>query len=123
MTKILERALQIKYRNLFTEDIEISCEDGWYDLIDTLSCCIENYRDTEGYELVLVTCIKEKFGGLRYYCETDDNCVKGMIKICELLSYRICEKCGWSATPVNVRGTMKTYCIRCRGRNNEEKEQ
>ena len=44
-----------------------------------------------GFEIVQV---KEKFGGLRFYCHGGTEEVHGAIHFAEQLSYRICEECG-----------------------------
>ena len=41
-----------------------------------------------------ITQIKEKFGGLRFYCEGADDNIYGMIDMAEGMSVRICEVCG-----------------------------
>jgi hypothetical protein len=87
---------------------------GWYNLIYTLTNCIdrrlEHLNKDGGNRKVIIAQIKEKFGGLRYYADGDiDEQMDGMIDFAESLSYTICEECG---APGKLRsgGWMRTLC-------------
>jgi hypothetical protein len=87
---------------------------GWYNLIYTLTNCIdrrlEHLNKDGGNRKVVIEQIKEKFGGLRYYADGDvDEQMAGMIDFAESLSYTICEECG---APGKLRsgGWMRTLC-------------
>ena len=87
---------------------------GWYNLIYTLTNCIdrrlEHLNKDGGNRKVIIAQIKEKFGGLRYYADGDiDEQMDGMIDFAESLSYTICEECG---APGKLRGGgwMRTLC-------------
>ena len=87
---------------------------GWYNLIYTLTNCIdrrlEHLNKDGGNRKVIIAQIKEKFGGLRYYADGDiDEQMDGMIDFAESLSYTICEDCG---APGKLRsgGWMRTLC-------------
>ena len=80
-----------KYPSLFkNESFYFECGNGWYDLIDVL-CSIIERRATPDTD---ITQIKEKFGGLRFYCHGVDDYCYGMIDFAEKISTRICEECG-----------------------------
>jgi hypothetical protein len=87
---------------------------GWYNLIYTLTNCIdrrlEHLNKDGGNRKVIIAQIKEKFGGLRYYADGDiDEQMDGMIDFAESLSYTICEECG---APGKLRsgGWIRTLC-------------
>ena len=87
---------------------------GWYNLIYTLTNCIDNHvewknkRDKTDEKLHIAQ-IKEKFGGLRYYIDGGDETIYGMIRLAESLSFTICEECGESGK-LRSGGWMKTLC-------------
>lgn len=43
------------------------CGDGWYDLIETLCACLAQDVDASAVDPILITQVKQKFGGLRVY--------------------------------------------------------
>jgi len=123
MNAILSKSLRLRYLNLLGCNISITCGDGWYDLIDILCCGIEHYQDSAGVSLVSIKEIKECHGGLVYVSATEDPFILGMINHCQLMSYRVCERCGWRAIPSALDLGMKTYCENCIGtRRTSEKE-
>lgn len=107
------------------------CGDGWYTLVDTLCSSIqfavENEKKRldlkkedgetvtdENYEAASVTIaqVKEKFGGLRFYVYGGDEYVRGMIRLAEAMSYKICEKCG-NPGKLNNDGWSRVLCDNC----------
>lgn len=56
--------------------------------------------------------VKEKFGGLRFYAECDDERQARLINTAEDRSYSICEQCGAAGKACNAPGTswIKTLC-------------
>ena len=116
----------------------IDCGDGWYWLLDQLCDAIQNYCNSknegirtrnearkEGKEVyggkeaeeewqVEAVQVKEKFAGLRFYINSADDEVYGMIGLAEHMSYHICEDCG---TTENVKtrgkGWIYTLCDKC----------
>ena len=63
----------------------IACGDGWYDIIDTLCHCIQKY--TEFKDIKIEACqVKSKFGGLRFYTNSEDPYICGMIRMAEAMS-------------------------------------
>lgn len=106
MKKELEEKLIKKYNKLFFyEDSEftlfrnkIECGDGWYNIIEKLCYDIQSYVDCNIDHSILeqpkVVQVKEKFGGLRFYCHDCDQYIRGIISVAESSSYKICEVCG-----------------------------
>ena len=81
------------------------CGDGWYDILDTLCGQIqrhidwkqeqkEKYNRGEGCSQVVVTQVKEKFGGLRFYYDGGDDVIDGMVRMAESWAMHTCETCG-----------------------------
>ncbi len=76
-----------------TLDYGISCGEGWFVLLDTLSALIVERASARNLT-VQVLQVKEKFGGLRFYLRGHDRYISGLIGAAESLAYRHCEKCG-----------------------------
>jgi hypothetical protein len=113
----------------------IQCNDGWYDLLDSLCyrisvhCTAQNTRyivETDKYEFVLegdpeymqvvAAQIKEKMGELRFYTDGGDATTEGMIQMAEQMSTRICELCGSPAKTSRDSGWWHTTCDACNKR-------
>lgn len=82
---------------------------GWTNLVDALHT--ELYTLNPNY---LVLQVKEKFGGLRYYCTfpntTVDKQMMDIIARAERLSYDICDECGG---PGELRVKNFWYSTKC----------
>lgn len=122
MRQELDEALCAKYPKLFAQRHlpttqtcmcwGFECGDGWYDLIDRLCGCIQSYIDNNQHkniQQVVVTQVKEKFGGLRFYYDGGDDLIFGMTWFAQSLSYTICEECGAKGKP-NKGGWIRTTC-------------
>ena len=90
--------------------------DGWFWLIDNLCKTIQEYIDNNTrVKQVEVAQVKEKFGGLRFYTNGNDELISGMIWLAESLSYHICEKCGSTEGKlINNKGWYRTLCNKCK---------
>jgi len=95
----------------------ISCDAGWYPLITELGAKLAaidpNY---------VVHQIKEKYGALRFYAETEAEGPRGerfdeLIEAAQKRSEHICEQCGTSGAALRASreplGLMKTLCAQC----------
>ena len=119
----------------------IQCNDGWYDLLDTLChtmqrwCDGENTRyitETDKYEFVVegdpeyvqvvASQVKEKLGELRFYVDGGDATTQGIIQMAENMSSRICELCGSPAKTSRDSGWMHTTCDSCNKRIRLERQ-
>jgi hypothetical protein len=120
MKELLEKQLVEKYPLIFSQRCDISCGDGWYQLIDTLCGIIQGHihsverqrtwaltknmtirpDDTDPYDVpepvvqVIAQQIKEKFGTLRFYTTGGDSYIHGAIQMADTMSEHICEECG-----------------------------
>ena len=119
----------------------IQCNDGWYDLLDSLCyrisihCTAQNTRyivETDKYEFVVegdpeymqvvAAQIKEKMGELRFYVDGGDATTEGMIQMAEQMSTRICELCGSPAKTSRDSGWLHTTCDACNKRIRLERQ-
>lgn len=83
--------------------------EGWHHLIRDLENILNdldpNYRLHQ---------VKEKFGGLRYYADTqvEENLTAFMsaVSVYEDQSFKICEVCGEPGQCVGSKGWIKTLC-------------
>jgi hypothetical protein len=90
---------------------------GWWPIIESLCANIQGRidwwnknRETRPIiEQVVVTQVKEKFGGLRFYYDGGDEYIRGMVTMAEEWADRHCEECG---KPGQKRsgGWIKTLC-------------
>lgn len=79
--------------------------DGWIDLVGQL---IRDIIET-GDEWKIAQ-IKSKFGGLRFYVETESDAVRSLIRQAEIESGRLCEECGAPAKTQSVHRWVVTLC-------------
>ena len=111
----LENKLFEKYPKLFADKLcwGIECGDGWFWLIDELCDCIQKYIDDIGIDQVEVVQVKEKFGTLRFYVNSSNRLIDGMIWFAEALSYKTCEVCGSVENIRHTKGWIRTLCGDC----------
>jgi hypothetical protein len=119
----------------------IQCNDGWYNIIDSLCfkiqyhCNVANTRyipETDKYEFVLendpeyvqvvAAQVKEKMGTLRFYVDGGDATTEGIIQMAEAMSSRICELCGSPAKTSRDSGWFHTTCDACNKRIRLERQ-
>jgi hypothetical protein len=119
----------------------IQCNDGWYDIIDSLCfkiqyhCNVANTRyipETDKYEFILegdpeyvqvvAAQVKEKMGTLRFYVDGGDATTEGIIQMAEAMSSRICELCGSPAKTSGDSGWWHTTCDACNKRIRLERQ-
>jgi len=86
----------------------LSIDEGWYAIVLELDRQLAEIDPA--YEIHQV---KEKFGGLRYYCSLDfDERARSLIRAAEVQASITCEKCG---SPGSLQGVnwLKTLCEGC----------
>lgn len=125
MDKKLEKKLMdefpfMEFKSLYTGEktgvpVSCSCSDGWYKLIHDLCKEIEelykkNNRDSDE---IIVQQVKEKYGGLRFYCTNYIDGVKDIVSKYEDLSCETCEICGREGHSVCLHGWYMTLCDSC----------
>ena len=132
MKKELQEKIINKYPDLFvdySDDPAESClawglvvDDGWYQLVDNLCNTIEQYlNDNPKVEKVAILQVKEKFGTLRFFYSGGDDFIRGLVCMAEIMSSKICEKCGTNQNVelISDTGWLTTLCINC---TNDRKE-
>lgn len=125
MTPELDAKLVAKYPKIFADRNAsmqetamcwgFSCNDGWYWLIDELCAVLQWDTDKNGQPQVVATQVKEKFGTLRFYTQGENDGQRGMIRLAQSMSARICECCGSTRDVEETEiGWVKTLCGECR---------
>lgn len=66
---------------------------------------------------VKCTQIKEKFGGLRFYCNNEDDYVSGLIAYATHLCHNRCENCGSTEELGQTEGWISIICSKCADTN------
>ena len=98
---------------IFSHLQEISCSNGWYNLLYSLCNTIEfhlkDLPEEERNQMYAVQ-IKSKFGGLRFYCNKTTPFMDGAITVAEELTNHVCEICGSFGGHKNVNGWYATLC-------------
>ena len=130
MNKDLEKKLVEKFPIIFEEMYGnpketcmawgIECDDGWYNIIETL-CYLIDSEVKEGCPEVVALQIKEKFGGLRFYYRGGNDITDAYVEFAEGMSYRTCEYCGKPGKETKG-GWIKTLCEGCVVINNKGTE-
>jgi rubrerythrin len=89
------------------------CGDGWNSIVQPLQDEVQRLGGT-------VRQIKEKFGGLRFYCslpkkisENKRHAFRRRVEQAEEASFRVCETCGAPGELVNHKGYLFTACPAC----------
>jgi hypothetical protein len=92
----------------------MECASGWNHLIKPLFEYIEQYnQDKEDDKKIVVTQVKEKFGGLRFYTNFATQELHDMISKAEEESYETCEFCGTKENVGHTSGWITTCCRKC----------
>jgi hypothetical protein len=92
----------------------IECEEGWKDLYQPIIDWIGKYNEEHPEDIINITQIKEKFGGLRFYVDKYPKELEDMIINAESMSYYVCERCGTRENVgLTVGGWYRTICLDC----------
>jgi len=123
------KRMEETYPKMFSEPYGGFCiGEGWWHIIEALCANIQSHinwvnesrerllKDNQ-YDNVIpdyvkqvkVQQVKEKFGGLRFYCQGGDAQVQGMISMAESIASRTCETCGDIGTR-RTGGWVRTLC-------------
>lgn len=85
------------------EQAKYSVDKGWHGLLEIL------FSELEKYPNVVVSQVKEKFGGLRIYTNPMNDEFELIVASLERDSYTICETCG-KAGKLRSGDWMRTLC-------------
>ena len=105
------KSLKERFPELFRQDryLEVSVARGWHTLIEELLTNIQMVVCERG-GVFAVRQIKEKFGGLRFYCEGSDEMIKALIVAAEERAVCTCEWCGGTGENRLHTGWWKVLC-------------
>jgi hypothetical protein len=87
------------------------CRDGWEPLIRKLSEQLTFLAKVEGAP-VRASQVKEKYGTLRFYTDSETEIMRACIAYAEDLSAQTCEDCGKYAR-TRSKGWVATLCAPC----------
>ena len=99
--------------------VEIECGDGWLPLISALCSRLSWYCDQHNVKRPVVKQIKEKFGALVFYIDSQHwqtTVGKGMYAIIadyEAMSRFVCEYCGTTVGVGWSTGWIRSLCKQC----------
>ena len=112
-----------------------SCDDGWFNIINSLCAVLQNHVENERYrhkELsdeefdekfqIVAAQVKEKFGGLRFYIDNHSDFARGAISAAESMSLVTCECCG-NPGKSNGDGWIRTRCSPCSDKEKVQREE
>jgi len=91
----------------------IDCGDGWYKIIDLLCKLLQWDIDHNKHPQIEATQVKEKYGGLRFYTNGENEHQSGMISYACHLSEYVCEECGSMEGVTQTEGWIVTLCPKC----------
>jgi RNA polymerase-binding transcription factor DksA len=119
MNQTWEVEITNKYPKTFARLSYFECSGGWKDLIAEIAEVSEKYNNTQVNSDYHITAaqVKEKFGGLRFYIDSGEECphevyleISNLIAEVENRSYKTCEVCGEEAQKRRERSWVKTLC-------------
>lgn len=83
-----------KYSGIFSDNFYFECQEGWYELLDTLCGHLQARTDQHGDPQIIAQQVKEKYGTLRFYVGAASDEQFALIDKAEEDSVRICDVCG-----------------------------
>lgn len=89
------------------------CGDGWYKIIDLLCELLQWDIDENKHHQIEATQVKEKYGGLRFYTNGEDDKQHGLICFAQRLSEETCEECGSMEDVTQTKGWICSLCPTC----------
>lgn len=95
----------------------IEVGDGWFHILEALAKNITEQIEKNNLKNFKVLQIKEKFGGLRFYCRGGNDKIQEYVDHAEELSMNTCESCGQLGLPQND-SWIKVLCQQCKERKN-----
>lgn len=97
----------------------IDTGDGWYRIIDLLCELLQWDIDQNNHPQIEAVQVKEKYGGLRFYTNGEDDKQGGLICFAEHLSEITCEDCGSMEDVTQTTGWVATLCKSCMQKRKE----
>ena len=93
----------------------IECGSGWYDILDELCEKIQTHCEENGYDDVMFSQIKEKYGTLRVDVNFGSDEIYDYIEEAEEKSSHVCELCGSKRGKLyDDFGWLSVRCKKCK---------
>jgi uncharacterized Zn-finger protein len=99
------------YQPLYEHCKYFECGDGWYGIIDSLSYLLNQMIKDKDLSC-RASQVKEKYGTLRFYMDSETDEMSKWIEIAEEKSSRTCEYCGETGK-LREGGWVQTLCDKC----------
>ena len=117
--EVFANRMEEKYPKMFAGPYGgFAVGQGWWPIIESLCGHIQSHTDWWNknhekhpvIEQVVVSQIKEKFGGLRFYYDGGDDYIRGLVSMAESWAAKSCEQCGAPGKIVGG-GWLKALCV------------
>jgi hypothetical protein len=108
--------LKQSFPELYKYPINFECELGWFSIISKLSAKIEKLiKETQWEEDMApyASCVKEKYGTLRFYMSSETEEMSDLIEQASKESSVTCEYCGSQGKIRNNNNWFTTLCEEC----------
>ena len=101
----------------------IECGSGWYDILDELCEKIQTHCEENGYDDVMFSQIKEKYGTLRVDVNFGSDEIYDYIDEAQERSSHVCEVCGSKRGKIRTDlGWLSVRCKKCWTKYNKDAE-
>jgi hypothetical protein len=110
MTEDKSISLKGRFPRFFENGFCFDCDDGWFPLIESALLLLNQHAAGGRNQKFKIKQIKEKFGRLRIYTDTNDDYLYGVINTVEHLSLKYCEVCGSSGELRSGNKRVRTLC-------------
>lgn len=129
----------------------INTPNSWYSIIDNLCFCLQDHVDNGGkvykkypfgkflarlfrnakyygrwvhkpIRQVEAVQVKEKYGTLRFYTNYYDPVIDQLVMMAELMTTRICSRCGSAQDIIETTGWISftcSHCLQCKEKSND----
>lgn len=118
--KTLRDKLQNSFPNINFEGVEVSCGDGWFDIISDAFVEMETLIDEKDVKIIPQQ-IKEKYATMRLYVTFDNISDKKLVENLYAIVYNAenkskncCEMCGSPNVHYMTESWKRNHCKGCR---------
>jgi hypothetical protein len=124
---VFQKQMEEKYPKMLSGQYGgFAVGEGWWVILDKLMGQIQHHidwknREREVVPQVVISQIKEKFGGLRFYYDGGDDYISGLVTMAESWAGSICEDCGSIGTRRDG-GWIRTLCDKHEAEYQERKK-
>jgi hypothetical protein len=109
--RLASRNLVADFPEMFADAFDVSVPNGWYSVV--WECCSAIHEVAPETRIAQV---KEKFGGLRIYLDTESTDeIDALIQLATYQCNETCQDCGKPGWLHRKGGWLATRCEACRG--------